>query len=87
MISIVAAASAPFLPLHTAVKYVAGAYAVFILVLIVYVAIMATRLARDHREVLELRARLEEREAAAPDPELSQLSVGGGQGAEGTEFH
>ncbi len=52
-------AVAPALPLHTAGKYVAGAYIVFLALVLVYVAIMATRLARTERELSELRHDLE----------------------------
>jgi hypothetical protein len=58
-------AEAPALPLHSAGKYVAGAYIVFILVLLIYVAIMATRLTRNSRELTELRRQVEERERMA----------------------
>ncbi len=47
-------AAAPALPLHTAGKYVAAAYIVFVLLLLVYVAIMAIRLGRTERELAEL---------------------------------
>ncbi len=47
-------AAAPALPLHTAGKYVAGAYVVFLAIVLVYVAIMAVRLARTERELAEL---------------------------------
>ncbi len=47
-------AAAPALPLHTAGKYVAGAYIVFLAIVLVYVAIMALRLARTERELAEL---------------------------------
>jgi hypothetical protein len=64
-------AAAPALPLHTAGKYVAGAYIVFVLLLLVYVAIMAIRLGRTERELAELtrdvradqQGRAQEREA------------------------
>jgi len=56
--------AAPALPLHSAGKYVAGAYIVVVLVLLIYVAIMGVRLARNQRELLRLRAELEEREHA-----------------------
>jgi hypothetical protein len=49
-----AAASAPALPLHTAVKYVAGAYCVFLAIVLIYVAIMAVRLGRSERELSDL---------------------------------
>ena len=52
---------APALPLHTAGKYVAGAYIVFLAIVLVYVAIMATRLSRTERELAELRRDVEAR--------------------------
>jgi hypothetical protein len=57
-------AVAPALPLHTAGKYVAGAYIVFLALVLVYVAIMATRLARTERELSELRRDVELSRAA-----------------------
>jgi hypothetical protein len=56
--------AAPALPLHTAGKYVAGAYIVFLVLVLVYVAIMATRLGRTERELTELRRDVEARKAA-----------------------
>lgn len=44
----------PALPLDEAGKYVAGAYGVFVTLLLVYVGIMATRLQRMERELAEL---------------------------------
>ncbi|MBV8945627.1 MAG: hypothetical protein JO286_00350 [Solirubrobacterales bacterium] len=61
---------APALPLHTAGKYVAGAYIVFLALVLVYVAIMATRLSRTERELAELRRDVELRrrsDAGGPD--------------------
>jgi len=55
-------AAAPALPLHTAGKYVAGAYLVFLALVLVYVAIMAARLSRVERELAELRDDLLERQ-------------------------
>jgi hypothetical protein len=46
--------AAPALPLDEAGKYVAGAYVVFVTLILVYVAIMATKLARIDRELTEL---------------------------------
>ena len=59
--------AAPALPLDEAGKYVAGAYIVFIALILIYVAIMAARLGRIERELGELeeladKARDEERE-------------------------
>jgi uncharacterized membrane protein len=48
-------AAAPALPLHTSGKYVAGAYVVFLALVLIYVVIMATRLSRTEREIAELR--------------------------------
>ena len=67
-------AEAPALPLHTAGPYVAAAYIVFVLVLLIYVGIMARRLTRDSRELLELRRRLEERERQA-EAEAEEESI------------
>ncbi len=52
-------AAAPALPLHSAGKYVAAAYIVFIVLILVYVAIMAVRLSHNQRELAELRRDLE----------------------------
>ena len=56
-------AAAPALPLHSAGKYVAGAYIVFVALLLVYVSIMSIRLARAERELVELNRDLAAREA------------------------
>jgi hypothetical protein len=53
----------PALPLHTAGKYVAGAYVVLFVLVVIYVAIMAIRLSRIERDLGEL---LRDR-APAPD--------------------
>jgi hypothetical protein len=44
----------PALPLDEAGKYVAGAYAVFVTLILVYVGIMGARLQRIERELQEL---------------------------------
>ena len=46
--------AAPALPLDEAGKYVAGAYVVFVALILLYVAIMAARLARIERELGEI---------------------------------
>jgi isoprenylcysteine carboxyl methyltransferase (ICMT) family protein YpbQ len=46
------------LTLHQSVKYVAGAYAVFLAVVLIYVVIMSTRLRHNSRELAELRREL-----------------------------
>jgi hypothetical protein len=55
--------AAPALPLDEAGKYVAGAYVVFIVLLIVYVAIMAAKLQRIERELRDVAAIAEDRKA------------------------
>jgi hypothetical protein len=54
---------APALPLHAAGKYVAGAYIVFVVLIVVYVAIMAVRLGRTQRQLAELQREVQERAA------------------------
>jgi hypothetical protein len=53
--------AAPALPLHSAGKYVAGAYIVFVALVLIYVAIMSRRLRRTERELAELKRAAEER--------------------------
>ena len=55
-------ATAPALPLHSAGKYVAGAYVVFLALILIYVAIMANRLRHTERDLVELRRDLEARQ-------------------------
>jgi len=55
-------AAAPALPLHEAGKYVAGAFVVFVAVIVIYVGIMAVKLQRMSRELRELNAAVEARE-------------------------
>jgi hypothetical protein len=57
----------PALPLDEAGKYVAGAYLVFLALLLVYVAIMASKLSRIEKEVVELAELVDRKhEAGAP---------------------
>jgi hypothetical protein len=51
----------PALPLDEAGKYVAGAYLVFLTLVVVYVAIIGAKIARIDRELSELNETLEER--------------------------
>jgi hypothetical protein len=44
----------PALPLDEAGKYVAGAYGVFVALILIYVAIMGARLQRIEREIQDL---------------------------------
>jgi hypothetical protein len=53
----------PALPLHSAGKYVAGAYIVFAVMLIVYLGIMGLRLSRTQRELAQMKRELDERAA------------------------
>jgi hypothetical protein len=57
----------PALPLDDAGPYVAAAYLVFLALILVYVAIMATKLARIEREVQELARVLDDRIVGEPD--------------------
>jgi hypothetical protein len=56
-------AETPALPLDEAGKYVAGAYIVFVLLLLIYVGIMATKLQRIERELREVASVAEQRKA------------------------
>ena len=51
----------PALPLDEAGKYVAGAYVVFVALLLIYVAIMAVRIDRMRQELSELADLAEQR--------------------------
>jgi hypothetical protein len=53
-VSLLLLAGAPALPLDEAGKYVAGAYIVFLALIVIYVAIMASKLQRMERELREL---------------------------------
>ena len=59
----------PALPLGDSGPYVAAAYLVFLALVLIYVAIMATKLARIQREISELAELAEERDAAREDSE------------------
>ncbi len=72
-----ALAEVPALPLHTAGKYVAGAYIVLFVLVLIYVAIMAIRLSRIERDLGELLSMSENaapHSAAAPDSEAEASS-------------
>jgi hypothetical protein len=58
----------PALPLDEAGKYVAGAYLVFLALIFVYVAIMASKLAKIEQEVVELAELVERKGSGAPPP-------------------
>ncbi|MEA2157286.1 MAG: hypothetical protein QOE11_3426 [Solirubrobacteraceae bacterium] len=68
----------PALPLDEAGRYVAAAYIVFVVLIFVYVAIMASKLSRIEREVVELADLVEARDraaAAATEPERARETV------------
>jgi hypothetical protein len=52
----------PALPLDEAGKYVAAAYIVFVALILIYVAIMATKLTRIERDIAELDELVQARE-------------------------
>ena len=57
----------PALPLDEAGPYVAGAYLVFLALILIYVAIMAAKLARIERELVELTDSVEKRRTAVAE--------------------
>ena len=71
----------PALPLHEAGKYVAGAYLVFLALILIYVAVMAIRQARLQREIEELaqlvEARLDREEEQVPAGTIPTGAAGG----------
>jgi hypothetical protein len=70
--------AAPALPLDEAGKYVAGAYLVFLALLLIYVAIMSVRLGRVDRELGELANLAENRQARVGNS--GEAAVGKGPG-------
>jgi heme exporter protein D len=60
----------PALPLDEAGKYVAGAYVVFLALVVIYIAIIGAKVQRVERELTQLneleRQRSEERRDSAP---------------------
>jgi hypothetical protein len=68
-------AEAPALPLHTAGPYVAAAYIVFVAIILVYVTIMARRLSRNQRELIELRRELERRQRTEADASAEEPAL------------
>jgi type II secretory pathway component PulM len=69
-------AEAPALPLDEAGKYVAGAYVVFLVLIVVYVAIMASKLQRMEKELRELASFAEHRaEGEAAGSEREEVSA------------
>ena len=71
----------PALPLHEAGKYVAGAYVVFVALILIYVAIMAIRLSHMERDLGELHdladAAKRERDPDPDEPDPTGAPVAG----------
>ncbi len=80
---------APALPLDEAGKYVAAAYIVFVLLIVIYVAIMAAKLQRIERELRELAGFVETRAngdgQAAPGRESEGPSISDSLAPHGAE--
>lgn len=73
----------PALPLDEAGKYVAGAYVVFLALLVVYVAIMAAKLQRIERELRELASFAEQ---GSPGPDIPADQAAPGRGSDGSSI-
>jgi hypothetical protein len=58
----------PALPLDEAGKYVAGAYVVFFTLILVYLSIMAAKVARIERDLTELADLADRPDDEAPEP-------------------
>ena len=69
----------PALPLDSAGPYVAGAYLVFLALLLIYVGIMASRLGRIERELAELVELVDRRDDASSGAEPSGASRAAGE--------
>jgi hypothetical protein len=65
-------AETPALPLDEAGKYVAGAYVVFVVLLVVYVSIMASKLARIERELKDVASFAESQKEAQAEESRTQ---------------
>jgi len=64
----------PALPLDEAGKYVAAAYLVFLALVLIYVAIMASRLAQVQRDLSELNELVDRKAAAAADDDREPVA-------------
>ena len=73
----------PALPLDEAGKYVAGAYVVFVVLILIYVAIMAGKLARIERELRELAGFAEQRNATGTPGRENEGRQAAGDGEAG----
>jgi hypothetical protein len=68
-------ATAPAIPNDVGGKYVAGAYIVFVLLLLIYVAIMGMKLARIERDLTEIAAIAEQRKEGGVAAETAPAEV------------
>ena len=68
-------AATPAIPNDVGGKYVAGAYIVFVLLLLIYVAIMGMKLARIERDLSEIAAIAEQRKDDAVAAEAAPAEV------------
>jgi hypothetical protein len=68
------ALAAPALPLHAAGKYVAAAYIVFAVLIMVYVAIMAVRLRRTQHELADLRHEVARHQDGASERDYEEMA-------------
>ncbi len=68
-------AVAPALPLHEAGKYVAGAYIVFLALILIYVAIMAVRSQRVERELVALQRDVDAERAARETDRMTEPAL------------
>ena len=74
-------AAAPALPLGRAGKFVAAAYIVVFVIVLVYVAIMAVRAQRVERDLEQLRRDVEGARAGSASPTASDGPAGQAPGA------
>jgi hypothetical protein len=72
----------PALPLHTAGKYVAGAYIVLFAIVLIYVAIMGIRLSRIERDLGELLSISDGTGETAVGPAATQANGHGDAGSQ-----
>jgi hypothetical protein len=63
----------PLLAIESADRYVGGAYLVFLLLLLIYVAIMAAKLSRIQRELGSLAELAERRPTAQPRHDVGEI--------------
>jgi hypothetical protein len=72
----------PALPLDDAGPYVAGAYLVFLALILIYVAIMASKLVRIERELVELSDLVERRRTGPADAQERDAEPGDAERSE-----